>query len=385
MKTIQSTKPSVIAQATVVGDAERWFTRLRAHDTTDIERAQYEKWLDHSEDNRRSARDCQQVWNLADALASDPEVLAFAEPERRVQAVSAPPRVPRSSKMLHRMIAPAALAASIALAVGLVRPDVFGIGPHRYGTDIGEQRRVVLDDGSVMQLNTDTAVEVSYSEQARQVKILGGEATFSVQHDRSRPFIVHAGNGFVRAVGTRFNVYSTPERVTVAVLEGAVVVGHDGCDAKAQSSTEAHGSPSASPACTQPASAQSFASPGDIARLPVISAGEEVTYSAQPIAPLPIAAPATELRRVKAWQKGKLEFDAVPLGSALTEINRYLTRKIVLGDSRLADIRISGVFRVGETDSVIFALREMLGVSASFRASDIQLNAPVNDNRSITL
>jgi transmembrane sensor len=376
MKTIQSTHPSLLAQQTVVGDAERWFTRLRAHDATDIERAQYEKWLEHSEDNRRAAQECRNVWGLADALADDPEVIAFAATQGRESASSAPPAVARSSGMLRRMIAPLALAASIAIAVAVIRPDYFGIGPARYDTDIGEQRRVMLDDGSVMHLNTDTTVEVSYSAALRQVKIVGGEATFSVQHDKSRPFVVHAGNGFVRAVGTRFNVYSTPERVTVAVLEGAVVVGReDDCAAHAGST-----------ACTkQQPSATASTPPSDVAQLPVISAGEEVTYSTQRIAPLPVTAPATELRRVEAWQKGKLEFDAVPLASALTEINRYLTRKIVLGDPKLADIRVTGVFRVGETESVLFALRETLGVSASFRSSEIRLDAPEADSRTITL
>lgn len=369
MKTIPNPQSSA-ASETVIGDAERWFARLRAHDTSDTERAQYDKWLAHNDEHRRAAQECQQVWQLADALADDPEILAYANetPLQPAAAPAVPVSAGRRRGWMRRIAVPVALAASLALAAILIRPDLVGIGPTRYVTKVGEQRRVVLADGSIMHLNTDTRVEVSYQEHERLVRIVAGEATFSVEHDTSRPFIVRAGHGFVRAVGTRFNVYNSRERVTVAVLEGAVVVGPDPCEPGAAGATTA--SPCRQLTSTATASTQ------ELSQLPLVKAGQEVTYSTPQVVPSPVAASGEELHRVTAWQKGKLEFDAVPLASALTEINRYLKRKIVLADPQLSTVRVTGVFRVGDADSVIFALREMLGVSSQRYEDEIWLSAP---------
>jgi ferric-dicitrate binding protein FerR (iron transport regulator) len=93
-----------------------------------------------------------------------------------------------------------------------------------YITGIGEQRTAKLRDGSVIVLNTDTEVQVYFSKQLRNIRLLKGEALFMVEHDTARPFIVSAGNASVRAVGTEFNVRRREQSTEVAVVEGVVQV-----------------------------------------------------------------------------------------------------------------------------------------------------------------
>jgi transmembrane sensor len=97
-------------------------------------------------------------------------------------------------------------------------------GKQVYETAISQQRTVTLADGSAVQLNTHTRLEVQLSGKLRELHLLEGEALFTVAHDTTRPFEVHVGEAVVRAVGTQFNIRRDVRDTTVSVLEGAVHV-----------------------------------------------------------------------------------------------------------------------------------------------------------------
>src|SRR6202011_1589324 len=94
----------------------------------------------------------------------------------------------------------------------------------RFQTAIGERAAVGLPDGSSIDLNTNSRVWVDYTERRRVIRLERGEAFFKVAHDTQRPFWVHAGDSWVRAVGTAFNVYLRPTGPVVTVSEGTVNV-----------------------------------------------------------------------------------------------------------------------------------------------------------------
>src|SRR6202034_3836256 len=96
---------------------------------------------------------------------------------------------------------------------------------HPCPTAAGQHRDVTLADGSIVSLNTNTIVETDLSRKLRQIYLRKGEAHFQVAHDRSRPFLVHAGDAVVRAVGTEFEVRLREDKhVEVLVNEGRVEV-----------------------------------------------------------------------------------------------------------------------------------------------------------------
>jgi transmembrane sensor len=104
-----------------------------------------------------------------------------------------------------------------------------------YSTGIGEQRTIQLMDGSTVELNARSKVEVRLTERRRDVALIEGQALFHVAKDKLRPFVVRAGEAEVRAVGTEFDVYKKQAETVVTVVEGRVETypGSDGAAAAA--------------------------------------------------------------------------------------------------------------------------------------------------------
>src|ERR1700723_3878162 len=115
-----------------------------------------------------------------------------------------------------------AAAAALVMGVGLA---LFMLEtPQKFATALGEQRSVLLADGSRVTLNTASTIEVDLRRGRREVRLVRGEALFEVAHDPARPFVVRAGNALLNDVGTQFNVDLRSDRTTVTVVEGRVAV-----------------------------------------------------------------------------------------------------------------------------------------------------------------
>lgn len=135
----------------------------------------------------------------------------------------APPSVARRRFLLQG----AAVGAVAVLAAGgvyLAQQDTVSHALS-YTSSFGEQKIVTLPDGSEVHMNVSTELVLHYQEHRRQLTLLKGEATFAVQNDKNRPFIVDAGQVQVEVTGTVFNVRRHAEgSVEVAVTEGSVQV-----------------------------------------------------------------------------------------------------------------------------------------------------------------
>jgi transmembrane sensor len=178
---------------------------------------------------------------------------------------------------------------------------------------------VALPDGSSFDLNTDSRIWVDYSERQRVIRLERGEAYFKVAHDTQRPFWVRAGDTWVRAVGTAFNVYLRPTGVEVTVSEGTVSVVN----------ATANQPPPSDAAITRSAAA--------------VTAGEQadVHGRAEVIHELDSA----QLSRLLAWRKSSLYFQDQPLGDVVNELMRYTTLKIELDDEELRQLPVGGTFQ----------------------------------------
>ncbi|HEX7114857.1 MAG TPA: FecR domain-containing protein [Steroidobacter sp.] len=236
----------------------------------------------------------------------------------RVAALAAgrAPQAPRADRVpVMRAAAVAALVVGLALgALGVSERFLEG----RESTQIGEVRRLALDDGSMLALNTSSVVQVKFDEDERRIVLRRGEASFQVAHDRERPFIVQAGDVLVRAVGTAFTVrMHQDDEVEVVVTEGVVEV--------------VRNAGSARPAAKR------------------VTRNHEVVV-AEDEAPLEVAPLSeSELTRRLAWQEGRLIFEGEELGRAIAEVNRYSPVPVMLEDPALASRSFVGVFRLGDT------------------------------------
>lgn len=240
----------------------------------------------------------------------------------------------------------AALAALLLSSLGLfLMPS--GTGDD-YATAIGEQRTVRLADGSSVVLNTDTRLHVAFSETAREVRLLAGEALFSVEKDAVRPFRVASGRIVVQAVGTAFVVRRTPEQTIVSVLEGEVAV-----------------------ARARPVAVPAAAAPDNALRL---LAGQRADIVAHAMRTRDIGNPEA----ATAWRSGRLVFDGDTLADVVAEFNRYNTVKLVLDDPALSAERISGVFDSDRPQALARFLEHAGVVEPSRRAGDRIVLVPVD-------
>lgn len=251
--------------------------------------------------------------------------------QARAPAAQAPAALPSPSR--RRWLY--ALAAAVIPVVGLLplwmntrhpEPPVAVEPGEHFATGHGQLLAQTLADGSVLNLDTDTAVTVRYQRSARRIDIEHGQVVFEVAHDPARPFQVTAGSAQVVAVGTRFDVYLQGESTVVTVVEGRVTVG----------------------------------TPAGQARTPLlVGPGEQVRVVQ---GELPAAPTAVDPARITAWLHRQISFRHEPLAQVAAEFNRYTTTPIQIDSEAVRALPVSGVFNVDDTDSMVAFLRSLPGV-----------------------
>ncbi len=226
----------------------------------------------------------------------------------------------------------------------------------QFQTGHGGQMTQRLADGSVVYLNTDSAVMVEYRERERRVTLKSGEAVFEVAHDRVRPFRVFAGHAQVVAVGTRFDVRLQEDATTVTVAEGRVEVG-----------------PSA------PAPQAIAALPAGSAAIVQVGAEQQVRYAPEA---WPVAPERADPGHTTAWLHRQITFEHEPLGRVASEFNRYSAKTIEIATPALRNLQISGAFATDDTEAFIAFLRSLEGVKVEVTETRIRVSqrptAPVH-------
>jgi len=322
---------STDAEADIHDEAELWFVRLLEPDCSAGERAAFERWLAASPDNAASYRAVERLWNLGEQAVQDPAVAAAA---MRALQETAPPR-----RLAVRRFAPAfALAAAVVVAaVGLAPrwwPSSQPPAGTPYASAAGEQRTIALSDGSRIVLDTSSTLVERYSDVERRIDLSKGQAQFEVQGNPARPFVVHAQGGTVTAIGTAFQVRIDAAETTVTLIEGRLAVATNG--------------------------------DGDTRGTASLTAGQQVAYGRGGIG----AVRTADLQSARGWTEGKLFVDAWRLDDLLTEMNRYTRPQLRVGDAKLRDIRISGVFRTGDQASLLLALKHNWAIDAKTVSPD---------------
>jgi len=213
--------------------------------------------------------------------------------------------------------------------------------PHakKFQTIKGELKVIPLEDGSVVTLNTDSAIAVNYTDRQRSIQLYRGEALFDVAKGQNRPFTVAADDTQITVVGTSFTVRrleSSP--VQVLVREGIVEVSK----------------PNRAEVTPVRISANNLA----------IAPQHEVEIAARPIA-------STELHRALAWETGMIAFEGETLAQATAEFARYSDVKITIEDEQLAREPITGLFRA--SDPVDFAEKIAISLDAKAKVEEGQV------------
>lgn len=303
---------------TVREQAAAWFARVQDAPRDAGLQAQLRAWLEADRQHRDEYQQLARLWQAADFI-----------PRQRLEALARPAPVPQ---LPRRRLVRMALAATLgAVAVGL------GWGGWQYQqlnhqgslqTAFNERRQVELPDGSYLELNGSSHVQVAFSAGQRHVRLMAGEVMFTVAHDSGRPFVVDTAQGRVTVTGTRFDVRQDSASTRVAVEQGSVRVQGKG------------------------------------ASLAQLTAGQGSHIDAQGQVAAPYAVNAAALT---AWRQGKLVFDNATLAEVVAEVSRYRSQPLRVAP-KVAQLRLSSTFRTDDSDALLRALPSILPVAIKAHA-----------------
>lgn len=324
--------------------AASWFARLRSDRVSRNDRKQFLEWLNEDPAHSAAYGECQTAWEIVGAVAGDEDIIGL---RRDALTIKTPP------SLLTWRSAMAVAAAVVLLVIAGIQIIAFqpqsvtsppaivadAAGAKTLRTAVGERSAITLEDGTVIELNTDSLALVIYSAERRDVHLVRGQALFDVASDPARPFVVEAAGKRVTALGTVFDVRVDSTKMQVTLVEGRVRVEPIEGDAQRTAARTLR--------------------PGEqlIAR-----AGE------------PLIVLAADVQQQVSWRTGRLAFSDEPLGDVVAEINRYSQRKVVLADAGLAELRVSGVFRVGSMPGFVAALDAGFPVTAEHQPDGIILH-----------
>lgn len=300
--------------ATLRRDALGWFVRRQDAGWTGRDERSFQHWIDADPAHRENYERCTAQWQALDGMPTD----LIARMRRRLEQESSLAR-PQTEPARRRFLKPA-FALTTAFAMGgagyLAWEQMEGqpISVQSFTTERGQQKDIVLPDGSRLRLDTSTRIEVAYFRTRREVRLLEGQAVFAVRSEPARPFDVLAGPLRVTVVGTRFSVRHTPgqpgrDGVSVAVEEGKVKV--------------------------------STAAGAAADRALYLVAGQTLSNDLsgvfEPIGPLPSEGFAQ-------WREQRISFVDARLDHVLVELRRYGRTGLVVNDASVAALRLSGTF-----------------------------------------
>jgi transmembrane sensor len=294
-------------------EAIDWIVCLGSGSATTGDLAAFEEWRSRSPAHAEAAAE-------AAAIMADMGRTRQAADYREIGAVLRPP------PSAHRFSRRALMAGGVAsvAAFGLVGSGAFGPASGflaDYSTGVGGRKRVVLADGSVIWLNSSTALSIDFSAYERRLTLHAGEALFEVAKDKARPFIVMSGSGEARAVGTVYSVRRRGAINDVVVTEGIVEVRNG----------------------------------SDVSRL---TASQHIAYGEG----FESKVLTVDGNALTAWTRGKLIFNRRPLGEVVAELERYQHGAVIIRDDRLKRLEVTGVFDLDDPKALLMAISVTIGV-----------------------
>ena len=288
--------------------AAQWFAQLSASPDDPALRAQWQRWHCRSAEHEWA---WQQLTELQARLGRMPQQLTWEVMEKSTLRESGPNR-----RTLLKGLLLGAGASSLAW-------QGYGIAPKWMAdvkTRIGEQRQEVLADGTLLVLDTDTALDVVFDASTRLLILRAGEIHVTTGKD-SRPFLVRSAQGELRALGTRFAVRQLDGLTRLSVYEHAVAVRPEQAD--------------------------------DVV---VIEQGQSVTFDRQGL-----RGSQALKRGEEAWAQGRLEVEGWRLDILIDELQRYCPGYLGCAPE-VSHLRVSGSYSLGNIELTLNTIARSLPI-----------------------
>ncbi|MGU3401457.1 FecR family protein [Brucellaceae bacterium D45D] len=310
---------------TIDEEAVQWFVLLQDEAASDEDRQRFELWRLANSRHDHAWREVERLWGNLDQLS-----VKYALVRASSASLDANRQTRRSqSRRPFSVWKALPIAASIAIAA-IIAWQMMPAGLRAdYRSAVGERQLIRLTDSSEIELGTGSAIDVDFSQTERTVRLVAGEAFFSVAKDSSRPFVVKAEQGQVKVLGTAFNM-KIEHGVTVTVTHNTVAVN---------------------------------AASGSGVR---VKEGETVHYDEHGLSAIRVA----DLDKVQAWRQDQLVFRDAPLNDVLAELQRYRHGRIQLLSGEAGNRRVTAVFDARHTDAALDTIAQNLGLRV-YRATNL--------------
>lgn len=321
-------------RAAIKEEAGAWIVRIDQGELAAREIADLRAWLARSSFHR----------DYLEKLARNWDAMAVLQELADIFPLDADEPVAPESERSRGLWSPAwaslgATAVLVLLLLVFMLPGMNSTSDtDQYLTRVGERAEWQLPDGSHINVNTDSRIEIDFSGDLRIVRLLHGEASFDVAKNPNRPFVVYAGKGMVWAVGTAFNVRYTSSAVDVVVTEGTVKV-------------------YAATASDNPISLlteQQAPADRPVVKEVLATAGQSVRYAG--VIQEHQTSPGVDFERRLAWREDSLVFQGETLESALQEIGRYTSKQLVILDEDIKSLQVGGHFKTDDIDGLLASL-----------------------------
>jgi transmembrane sensor len=325
--------------------AAEWFARLHDNGLSLEETMEWQQWLAADRRHAAAFARIEDVWNEIGSLRApappQESTIVSDRYDGSVTVSSWQANRKFRNPLAARRFFMAASVAGVALAVLLLGYFITKSGIEVLHTQIGENRTFALPDGTRLNLGAASKVEYEFDASSRRLRLVRGEAFFTVAKDPLRPFRVQAGTASVTAVGTQFNVRRGSDRTVVAVLEGQVVVA------------------AAATSHSQTRSRNQAQSDGQASRTMPLKAGEQIVVGTGGIGR------RTEISNSAAatgWQSGRLAFEGEQLRYVLEYVNRYSSRPILAEGEEVGRLAITGTLMSNNIQGWVASLEHALPV-----------------------
>lgn len=322
----------------IAAEACAWIAQFESGELSEKDLDAFREWIKRSPRHAAEMRRYAHLWDDLNLLTEMAQPIAAALKEKN--RLAEPDLLGRTQSRRWLTAAAAALMLMIGAGLYFLPNAEQRDGPIFVSTEVGEHRFAELTDGTKIDVNTDSQLEVDFTEEVRKVRLLKGEALFTVAKDPDRPFIVYAGARTVTAVGTAFSVrLSDRESIEIVVSEGVVEL-------------------ASIPAIGGRAGEAGLVNAGPDA---IMRAGQKALVKRDSIGAIEFVTPA-EIERKLGWTEGILDFSDEPLADVIAELSRYTDLRIVILDPEIERLQFGGVFRIGEIDTLFGALEQSFGI-----------------------
>lgn len=282
-----------------------WLLRLQAHPEDAALKAACQAWQAAAPEHARAWHRAERLWRLSSQLQPSTTHAWPAPP--------APLPIPRRHRVRKPWLATgSAMVAALLLAL---IPAELPWQPD-YSNPAGPAQRIDLEDGSTLWLRGDTALDLNFGAGRRGIEIRHGEVFLEVRRDPQRPFVVLAGDSQVVVTGTAFSVDLEERHLAVAVEHGSVRV--------------------ESPGASKELGAGDW--------LDIDRQTSQVRNGQQPAG------------QVAAWRRNQLVADDQRIGDLLEALRRHNPHWILLLDPQLAELRVTGLYDLGDPQASLQAM-----------------------------